>query len=83
MRLLIWLLLGYCAYLLLKNRSQREIPAGTTQQKGEETHQDPVCGVYVTEADAVIGRVENTRVYFCSMKCLEKYRDQLENKTAS
>jgi YHS domain-containing protein len=79
-RLIIWLLIGYCAYLFFKNRGRQEIPAGTAQQKGEETHQDPVCGVYVAEEDAVVGRVENKRVYFCSMACLEKYRDQLEKK---
>lgn len=79
MRLLIWLLVGYCAWLLFKNRGRKEISA-ETPQKGEETHRDPVCGVYVAEEDAVVGRVEDKRVYFCSMECLEKYREQLENK---
>lgn len=79
MRLIIWLLIGYCAYLLFKGRRRQEIPPDTAQ-RGEETHRDPVCGVYVAEEDAVIGRVEEKRVYFCSMECLEKYRDQLENK---
>ena len=79
MRLIIWLLIGYCAYLFFKNRARPEIPAGTAP-KGEETHQDPVCGVYVAEEDAVIGRVEDKRLYFCSMACLEKYRDQLAHK---
>ncbi len=79
MRLLIWLLIGYCAYVFFKGRKREEIPPATGQ-KGEETHQDPICGVYVSEADAVVGRVEDKRVYFCSMACLEKYRDQLEQK---
>jgi YHS domain-containing protein len=78
-RLIIWLLIGYCAYLLFKGKSREAIPP-PSGQKGEETHQDPVCGVYVTEEDAVVGRVEDKRVYFCSMACLEKYREQLENK---
>lgn len=76
MRLLVWLLLGYVLYRIVKGyltqRPQRETPP-----RGEETHQDPVCGVYVTEDDAVIGRVEGERIYFCSMACLEKYREQL------
>lgn len=79
MRLIIWLLIGYCAYLLFKGRSRREIPTDTGQ-RGEETHRDPVCGVYVAEEDAVVGRIEEKRVYFCSMACLEKYREQLESK---
>ena len=75
-RLLIWLLLGYVLYRIVKGylaqRPQEEPPP-----RGEETHQDPVCGVYVTEDDAVIGRVEGERIFFCSMDCLEKYREQL------
>lgn len=79
-RLLIWLLIGYGLYLLFRGRAakkelQEEAP------RGEETHRDPVCGVYVAEEDAVVGRVEEKRVYFCSMECLEKYREELEHKT--
>lgn len=80
MRLIIWLLIGYCAYLFFKNRARKELPPETAAQ-GEETHKDPVCGVYVAEEDAVIGRIADKRVYFCSMACLEKYREQLENKS--
>lgn len=76
-RLLIWLVLGYVLYRIVKGylaqRPQEESPP----PRGEETYLDPVCGVYVTEDDAVIGRVEGERVYFCSMACLEKYREQL------
>lgn len=77
MRLLIWLVLGYVLYRIVKGYlaerpQQEELPP-----RGAETHQDPVCGVYVTEDDAVIGRVEGARIFFCSMACLEKYREQL------
>ncbi len=82
MRFIVLLLLGYCAYLFFKNRASKELPPAAPP-KGEETHMDPVCGVYVAEEDAVIGRIEDTRVYFCSMACLEKYREQLENKQVS
>jgi YHS domain-containing protein len=43
------------------------------------THQDPVCGVFVSEEDAVVGKLDGRRHYFCSMDCLEKFRDQLEH----
>lgn len=76
MRLLVWLLMGYCAYLLFKGRSRKE---PLKEDAGEETFRDPACGVYVTEEDAVIGKVEGKRVYFCSMECLEKYREKLEH----
>ena len=78
MRLLVWLVLGYVLYRIVKGYlAQRQ--QGEPSPRGEETHQDPVCGVYVTQDDAVIGRVEGERIFFCSMACLEKYREQLAN----
>lgn len=81
MRFLIWLLIGYCIYFFFKGRGRKEIPPVHAPRKKEtETYKDPVCGVYVTGDDAVVGRLEGEKVYFCSMACLEKYREQLENK---
>ena len=81
-RLLVWILLGYAVYVMFKGRSdKKELPR--EQPSGEETHRDPVCGVYVAEEDAVVGRLEGERLYFCSMGCLEKYREQIENKTGN
>jgi len=76
-RFLIFALIGYCIYLMFKGRAKAvEAP----KPVGEETYKDPVCGTYVSEADAVIGRVEGERVHFCSMDCLEKYKEKLEHK---
>jgi len=78
-RLLIWLLLGYVVYLIFKGSSaKKELPKETPA--GDETHRDPVCGVYVAEGDAVVGRLEGKRIYFCSMGCLEKYQEQVIHK---
>lgn len=72
-RLLMWFFLGYVVYLIFKGRSgKKELPKETPT--GAETHRDPVCGVYVAEDDAVVGRLEGKRIYFCSMACLEKYQ---------
>ena len=80
-RLLFWLLLGYIAIRIVKGFiAGRQLPEQPKQQE-EETFQDPVCGVYVAAEDAVIGRVEGERVHFCSMECLEKYREKLEQKS--
>lgn len=78
-RLLVWVLIGYVVYLMFKGRTDKK---GIPREKpaGEETHRDPVCGVYVAKDDAVVGRLEGERIYFCSMACLEKYREQIENK---
>ena len=78
-KLLIWLLLGYVIYLVFKGKVvKKELPK--EKHSGEETHRDPVCGVYVAEDDAVVGRLEGERIFFCSMECLEKYRDQVTHK---
>ncbi|MBI1919832.1 MAG: YHS domain-containing protein [Geobacter sp.] len=80
MKFIIWLLIGYVVYQMFKGRSGGEIPAAQPAEKGEETFRDPVCGVYVSAEDAVIGRHEGERLHFCSMECLEKYQERLENK---
>ena len=82
MRLLIWGVLIYVGYRIVKGfiaGKQQETPPPSGPVK-EDTFQDPVCGVYVAEEDAVIGRHEGARLHFCSMECLEKYRQQLESK---
>lgn len=80
-RMLIWLLLIYVGYKVVKGAGQKK--DGKTSAAGpvkEETFRDPVCGVYVTEEDAVIGRLEGERIHFCSMACLEKYREKIESR---
>jgi len=77
-RMLIFLLIGYLIYVLVKKRSTVKIQEKKEEVK-EEMFRDPVCGVYVTKGDAVIGRHDGERIHFCSMACLEKYREQLEH----
>ncbi len=78
-KLLMWLLLGYVVYMIIKGKSvKKELPK--EKPAGDETHRDPVCGVYVAEDDAVVGRLEGKRIYFCSMACLEKYQEQVTHK---
>ena len=78
-RLLMWIFLGYMAYLFFKGlAAKKEIPKA--KPAGDETHRDPVCGVYVVEDDAVVGRLEGKRIYFCSMACLEKFQEQVTHK---
>lgn len=81
MRLLIWLLLGYIAFRILKNLAAPKAPPqmGEQHRPDEETVQDPVCKVYLSKRDAVIGTLEGERHYFCSMACLEKFREQLDH----
>jgi len=81
-RLLIWLLLIYIGYrviLQLTSSKKQDPDRRRAASDGVVTHRDPVCGMYVSEEDAVIGRLDNQRHYFCSMNCLEKYREQLDH----
>jgi YHS domain-containing protein len=85
-RLLIWLLLIYIGYriiLSLTSAKKQEPAAHNAAAEGTATHRDPVCGMYVSEEDAVVGKLDNQRHYFCSMACLEKYREQLDHASPS
>lgn len=78
MRILLWLLLGYIAFRIIKGLLASSKPA-TPEVVGSETFQDPVCGIYVTPEDATVGRIEGQRIYFCSKRCLEKYQEKLNS----
>lgn len=81
-RLLIWLLLIYIGYRIITSMISGKKPTTLNQKNATDaatTHRDPVCGMYVSEEDAVVGRLDDQRHYFCSMACLEKYREQLDH----
>lgn len=80
LRLLIWgllLYIGYRVLLSLISGKKTEAKPGEKIGTAAETHRDPVCGVYISEEEAVIGKYDGQRHYFCSMSCLEKYREEL------
>ena len=79
-RFLIWLILGYIAYRIIKGfLASRE--AAAEPIKDTEVFQDPVCGVYVSAEDATVGRLEGEKIYFCSLACLDKYQEKLQRKS--
>lgn len=80
-RLLIWLLLGYIAFRIIKSLTapNKKVSSGTVHPAGEETVQDPICKLYLAKEDAIVGTLNGTRHYFCSMDCLEKFREQLDH----
>jgi YHS domain-containing protein len=80
-RLLFMGLLVYIAYRVVKALLAPKPNAAADAQriKGEDAVQDPVCGVYLSRNDAVVGTLEGKRHYFCSMACLEKFREQLDH----
>ena len=70
MKFLILLLLGYIVYRMVRGTAA---PAIKKESAATETFQDPVCGVYVSEADAVVGSMEGKRYHFCSIGCLREF----------
>lgn len=79
MRVLVWLILGYIGYRIIKGfLASRDVPAAKPIND-TETFQDPVCGVYVSPDDATVGRLEGEKIYFCSRECLDKYQEKLHS----
>jgi YHS domain-containing protein len=81
-RLLIWLLLIYIGYRVILAMTAGKKTAEVNHDTATDaatTYRDPVCGLYVSEEDAVVGKLEGQRHYFCSMACLEKFREQLDH----
>lgn len=76
MRFLILVLVGYLVYRLVRSKVAPEIEKEST---ATETYQDPVCGVYVSEADAVVGTLEGKRHHFCSLGCLQQF-EKIQHK---
>jgi YHS domain-containing protein len=83
-RLLIWLLLAYIGFRVIKNLTAPKPPLPSSHHhSGEETVQDPVCKKYLDKEVAIVGTLDGTRHYFCSMDCLEKFREQLDHTKQS
>lgn len=80
MKFLIWLILGYIGYRIIKSFLASREDAAAKPVKDSELFQDPICGVYVSAEDATVGRLEGEKIYFCSMECLDKYQEKLQRK---
>lgn len=78
-RLLFYLLIGYVLYQLIKGFLRKNRASTPRRTEEMETFRDPVCGVYVTREDAVMGKLGGKNIYFCSTECLEKYRQDCTN----
>lgn len=82
-RLLIWLLLAYTGFRILKGLvgSSNSTPQNKKRDDAEDTVQDPVCKRYLDKEDAVVGNLDGVRYYFCSRECLDRFQDQLGNRS--
>ena len=77
LRFIILILIGYLVYRMVRGKAAPEIEK---ESSATETFQDPVCGVYVSESDAVVGNLEGKRYHFCSMGCLQEFEKSLQRR---
>jgi len=75
----LMLYVGYRVLLSFFGAKKPSAKSSGSRGPAEVTYRDPVCGIYVSEEAAVIGTHEGTRHHFCSMNCLEKYRERLSH----
>jgi YHS domain-containing protein len=75
LRFIIGITVIYLLYKLIgvwktiKGSSHANLPA-----KGEELVEDPCCNTYIPISNACRTSINGKTVYFCSQRCLEKYR---------
>lgn len=83
MRFLIWLLIIYVAYRMLRGRKRGLVTEKKRNDAAAETYQDPHCGVYVPKDDAVVGVLDGKRLYFCSRDCLDQFQQKLQQSATA
>lgn len=87
-RLILWGLIVYLAYRVLKSQFRIGGQAGTGRDTGPPDQvddlmvQDPACGVYFPKKDAYHLRFKGKDLYFCSPACRDKYRSDHAGKDA-
>jgi len=79
-RLVIAGIIVYVVYRFLKTllapagRMSGNVSGGTPRIEGEDLVKDPCCGTYVPINSAFKATLNGKTLYFCSNKCLEKYK---------
>lgn len=85
MQLIFTILFIYIGYKIFKAiTAPKKTGTGSEDatRAGVETVQDPICGVYLAKEDAVVGNLEGTRHYFCSMDCLTKFQEKIDHSSS-
>lgn len=81
LRLVIGAIVIYLLFRLFRKRDSnaggRVGPAETKAAvAGEDLVEDPVCHTYVPIGDACRTEIDGKTLYFCSQKCLERYKKE-------
>ena len=81
-RFLLWGLLlygGFRIVALLKRTGNRPDDLRRGRGTASTAHRDPVCGIYVTEEDAVTETSCGQIHYYCSPACRDRFREHPEH----
>jgi YHS domain-containing protein len=76
-RLIIWALLGFLVYVLVKaavqgfHASKSQPPEKS--RGGETMERDPRCGTFVPRGEAVTASIRGQQHWFCSTRCRDEY----------
>jgi len=80
LRLLIFLLLAYLVYRLirgiLREKLPKERPPDTDRGHVDEMVQDPQCGTYIPLSDAHRRVIDGREHFFCSSECAEAFENK-------
>ena len=75
-RLIIWALLGFIVYVIVKAAVQvfrAPTPPAEKSRGGETMERDPQCGTFVPRGEAVTASVRGRQHWFCSARCRDEY----------
>lgn len=80
MRLLVFLLLAYLSFRLLRGFFKTSRHPGTPEEGGiiDEMVQDPFCKTYVSKQRAHRKFIGGSELFFCSRECAEKYEKEMQ-----
>ncbi len=76
-KLLMLALVGFVFYSFfssLKLRSGQRRPPQNRSSQGETMVEDPQCGTYLPQSDAIKATIHGRDYYFCSRKCLQEFK---------
>lgn len=77
-KLLLLILLFFVGYsffqALFTPKNKR--PKDNQSLQGEQMVQDPQCGTYLPQSDAISATIRGTQYHFCSRKCRKLFKKQ-------
>lgn len=84
-KLLLLALLGFVLYAFFLSlvRPSTGVKPKNKELTGEVMVEDPACGTFIPQDDALKARIKGQDYYFCSKKCLEEYNRQLNDTHSS